>query len=88
MLPHRRLEKVALPDGWTWSGDWVTDYGRGDDEGWEYAVNFDRAWHKAYGTGPPWFALACVYTSKDLSGNKPFVYLWAYSPPCTHSPLA
>ena len=48
-VPHRRLEKVALPDGWSWSGDWVTDYTKGDDEGWEYAINFDRAFHKAYG---------------------------------------
>ena len=45
-----RLEKIAAPTGWTWSGDWVTDYSRGDDEGWEYAVNFDRSWHKSYGT--------------------------------------
>jgi hypothetical protein len=50
----RRLHKVLLPPGWVWATEWALDKTRGDDDGWEYAVNFDRWWHRSYGACMRW----------------------------------
>lgn len=50
-MSARRLHKIEIPRGWMWSGEWTLDKSRGGDEdGWEYAVNFDRQWKPSYST--------------------------------------
>ncbi len=89
----RRLHKVLLPHGWIWATEWAVDKTRGDEEGWEYAVNFDWSWHNVYGTA---VSLSCPQHPRVPHPHPPILELGTFTsdvcfslpwpPPRAHHP--